>query len=422
MPMATYVTNLVVLIGLGLAIDYSLLVVYRYRTELASAGSREDAVVSHDGDRRPCRRLLGPRRRDRPERAPLRPGSLHPVARRSAGSSSPSSRSPASRRSSPSCSPASGRAGKPRARARRRRRVAAARPGRDRTAVGSSSCSASRSWCLLPRSRRRSRSRPARSPRSPAARSRCEASSSSATGSARGSWRRPQIVDRLRLLRAAHARARRAPRSGGSSTTTAPDREVQAVAYGKRSPYVDASGRYARVIVRRAARLRHAARRGALVGRLRNDLIPAARLPGRHDRRRRRSAARRASTSSRAPTTPSPGSSSPSSLVTFVTLAYAFRSLLLPLQAVLLNLLSVAAAYGLLVARRRARRRRAACSGSSRPDAIEAWVPIVLFALLFGLSMDYEVFIVAPMREARDAGRRQPAARSCTGSCERGGS
>jgi RND superfamily putative drug exporter len=42
--------------------------------------------------------------------------------------------------------------------------------------------------------------------------------------------------------------------------------------------------------------------------------------------------------------------------------------------------------------------------GIDQANAVEAWVPIVLFALLFGLSMDYEVFIVAPMREARDAG------------------
>ena len=47
------------------------------------------------------------------------------------------------------------------------------------------------------------------------------------------------------------------------------------------------------------------------------------------------------------------------------------------------------------------------CSGSSIARAVEAWVPIVLFALLFGLSMDYEVFIVMPMREAWDGGSDQ---------------
>jgi RND superfamily putative drug exporter len=80
-------------------------------------------------------------------------------------------------------------------------------------------------------------------------------------------------------------------------------------------------------------------------------------------------------------------------------LAAAFRSFVLPLQAVLLNLLSVAAAYGLL-----ALVVEHGLLGLEQADAVDAWVPIVLFALLFGLSMDYEVFVVAPMREAWDAG------------------
>ena len=71
-------------------------------------------------------------------------------------------------------------------------------------------------------------------------------------------------------------------------------------------------------------------------------------------------------------------------------LLWAFRSLLLPLKAVVLNLLSVAAAYGILAAAFR--------------HPIEAWIPIVLFATLFGLSMDYEVFMVTRIREAHDAG------------------
>jgi hypothetical protein len=74
-----------------------------------------------------------------------------------------------------------------------------------------------------------------------------------------------------------------------------------------------------------------------------------------------------------------------------LVLARAFRSLLLPLKAVLLNLLSVAATYGLLVVIFHSRQ-------------IEGWIPIFLFATLFGLSMDYEVFLVSRMREAWDAG------------------
>ena len=76
--------------------------------------------------------------------------------------------------------------------------------------------------------------------------------------------------------------------------------------------------------------------------------------------------------------------------LTFVVLAFAFRSLLLPLKAVVLNLLSVGAAYGVLAAVFR--------------HPIEGWIPIFLFAALFGLSMDYEVFMVSRMREAHDAG------------------
>ena len=96
------------------------------------------------------------------------------------------------------------------------------------------------------------------------------------------------------------------------------------------------------------------------------------------------------------------GSSPPRSPLTYLVLARAFRSLLLPLKAVLLNLL-----YGrceLRAAGRRLpfRRRR----GRARPKSlaqIEGWIPIFLFATLFGLSMDYEVFLVSRMREAWDA-------------------
>ena len=85
-------------------------------------------------------------------------------------------------------------------------------------------------------------------------------------------------------------------------------------------------------------------------------------------------------------------------------LARAFRSLLLPLKAVLLNLLSVAASYGLLVAVFRFGV-GADLLGVQRSAQIEGWIPIFLFATLFGLSMDYEVFLVSRMREAWDARR-----------------
>jgi RND superfamily putative drug exporter len=87
--------------------------------------------------------------------------------------------------------------------------------------------------------------------------------------------------------------------------------------------------------------------------------------------------------------------------LTYVVLLRAFRSLLLPLKAVLLNLLSVAAAYGLLVVVFRWDV-GAGLLGLQHADEIEGWIPIFLFAALFGISMDYEVFLVSRMRESWD--------------------
>jgi putative drug exporter of the RND superfamily len=89
--------------------------------------------------------------------------------------------------------------------------------------------------------------------------------------------------------------------------------------------------------------------------------------------------------------------------LTYPLLLRAFRSLLLPLKAMLLNLLSVSASYGTLVVFFRFGL-GARTLGLYRFDQIEGWIPIFLFALLFGLSMDYEVFLVTRMREAWDAG------------------
>ena len=89
-------------------------------------------------------------------------------------------------------------------------------------------------------------------------------------------------------------------------------------------------------------------------------------------------------------------------LATYVLLVRAFRSLLLPLKAIILNCLSIGAAYGLLVVVFK--------WGVGEPlglisyDQIEGWIPVMLFAMLFGLSMDYEVFLVSRMREEWDAG------------------
>jgi RND superfamily putative drug exporter len=90
-------------------------------------------------------------------------------------------------------------------------------------------------------------------------------------------------------------------------------------------------------------------------------------------------------------------------VLTYLVLMRAFRSLLLPLKAVVLNVLSVGASYGMLVVVFRWR------VGHDvawlYPDSqVEGWIPIFLFAMLFGLSMDYEVFLVSRMREAWDSG------------------
>ena len=90
-------------------------------------------------------------------------------------------------------------------------------------------------------------------------------------------------------------------------------------------------------------------------------------------------------------------------LLTYILLLRAFRSLLLPLKAILLNLLSIAAAFGLLVIF--FKWGGAGALGLISFDQIEGWIPVFIFAMVFGLSMDYEVFLVSRMREEWDAGK-----------------
>ena len=90
-------------------------------------------------------------------------------------------------------------------------------------------------------------------------------------------------------------------------------------------------------------------------------------------------------------------------LITFVLLARAFRSLLLPLKAVVLNVVSVAAAWGVLVILWQEGHGSKLIYGLEPTGSISQWVPLMVFAFLFGLSMDYEVFILARMREEYDA-------------------
>jgi putative drug exporter of the RND superfamily len=89
-------------------------------------------------------------------------------------------------------------------------------------------------------------------------------------------------------------------------------------------------------------------------------------------------------------------------IITFVLLARAFRSLLLPFKAVVLNVMSVAAAYGILVLVWQDGHGSKQIFGVEANGAITEWIPLMVFAFLFGLSMDYEVFILSRMREEYD--------------------
>jgi RND superfamily putative drug exporter len=88
-------------------------------------------------------------------------------------------------------------------------------------------------------------------------------------------------------------------------------------------------------------------------------------------------------------------------LLTFVLLTLVFRSVVVGATAVLLNLLSVGAAYGLLVTVFQYGI-GADLLGFQQVDTIEAWVPLFLFSVLFGLSMDYQVFLLSRIRERYD--------------------
>jgi RND superfamily putative drug exporter len=89
-------------------------------------------------------------------------------------------------------------------------------------------------------------------------------------------------------------------------------------------------------------------------------------------------------------------------VITFILLARAFRSLVLPAKAVLANLISVGAAYGVLVLVWQDGYGSRAIWGLPATGAITAWIPLFVFAFLYGLSMDYEVFLLSRMREEYD--------------------
>jgi RND superfamily putative drug exporter len=177
------------------------------------------------------------------------------------------------------------------------------------------------------------------------------------------------------------------------------DPEVELVQYGAGRRFVDPSGRYGQVIV--AGRHEYGDEPSQqFVSRLRHAIIPAARFP--------------------AGVRVLAGGGPPQGVdflqrsygifpwlvvavlvLTYVLLMRAFRSVLLPLKAVLLNLLSVAASYGMLVVFFKWGV-GSSLVGLYQFSQVEGWIPIFLFAMLFGLSMDYEVFLVTRMRETWD--------------------
>jgi putative drug exporter of the RND superfamily len=204
------------------------------------------------------------------------------------------------------------------------------------------------------------------------------------TGRPRGAAAAAQRAARLRL-----------------ATAVLGDPESFVVAIGAAAPYVDASGRYERIFVVGRHDLGSPATQ-ALVRHIRSDFVARAHFPR--------------GTRVDVGGAPSQGLDfldaiygafgwivAAALVLAYLVLARAFRSLTLPLVAVLLDLLTVGAAYGLTVAVFRGGP-GASLLGTYHVAQLEGWVPVFIFALLFGLSSDYEVFIVARMREARDAG------------------
>ena len=95
--------------------------------------------------------------------------------------------------------------------------------------------------------------------------------------------------------------------------------------------------------------------------------------------------------------------------LTFLLLLFSFRSIVIPIKAILLNLLSVGAAYGILVLIFQDGRLEGLLGFNSN-GGVTSWLPLFLFVILFGLSMDYHVFMLSRIREAFQKGRSTPEA------------
>jgi putative drug exporter of the RND superfamily len=414
--MATYVTNLVQLIGLGIAIDYSLLIVYRFREELTRFDSEDDAIV---------------RTMETAGRAVIFSGATVAIGlalllfmpspfMRSMGIGGfliPLVSLLAASTLQPALLSLYGRGGIKRAGVaeflRRRLRLPVPRlAGTEDIERGM--------WARLAHAIMR---RPSVFLAGGAALLIAVAIPAFALkltpGSAFGIPQHPQAVRGFNILRhavgpgalsptqivvdaGAPGRARDPSLQRSVETLAArlrQDPEVVAVRYRPAAPYLDASGRYAQLIVAG----KHEYGEGpaqSFVHRLRGTIVPSVSWP--QDAR------------------VLAGGGPPQGVdfidrsyqvfpwlvvgvlvLTYLLLMRAFRSLILPLKAVILNLLSVGASYGALVIVFKWGLGHDLW-GLYRFEQIEAWIPIFLFAMLFGLSMDYEVFLVTRMREAWD--------------------
>jgi uncharacterized membrane protein YdfJ with MMPL/SSD domain len=179
------------------------------------------------------------------------------------------------------------------------------------------------------------------------------------------------------------------------------DPEVFAVAIDTKPPFVDTTGRYEQILVFGRHEFGAAASQ-QLVHALRNTYIPVSTFPP-GTRIFLGGPAAQGVDFLHAVYGAFPWLVMLALVLAYLVLLRAFRSVLLALVAVLLDLVSVGVAYGLMVVVFRFGV-GSALVGSYHVSQIEGWVPVFLFAMLFGLSMDYEVFIVARMREAWDAG------------------
>ncbi len=176
----------------------------------------------------------------------------------------------------------------------------------------------------------------------------------------------------------------------------AADKEVFTVANGEKWPYVDPTGRYLRIYVFGNHDLGSPETR-KLVSDLRNTYIPEAGFP------KESKFYLGGAPAQGIDLLDAIGSSLPLIitlilLITFVILLRTFRSIVLAVKAIILDLISIAVSFAVLVLVFKFG------FGTYQLEQLEAWVLVLLFAVLFGLSMDYEIFIVSRMREAWDRG------------------